>query len=203
MLSEASKLAGEAGRVVTGSAHAAEKAGVEAGKAVGAVEKAAAAITLPVLGWKATLAVIAVLLTAAFLVIRSCSIDVPSIGQLAPVESLPEMLRTASTCDRDDDAAVRNCVIAAEHPLLTGGITGGRSLTFTVHTDSPAGATSVVNQWRAAGGTIVAEGDVFVAVGPSVTVRYADTRTGLRFETATFANRAGAQTFLYRAGLVR
>ncbi|MEV5652500.1 hypothetical protein AB0L57_29985 [Nocardia sp. NPDC052254] len=217
LLSDAEELAGRAGRLVTGSAHAAEKVEAEIGKAgegvrkvAGEAEKGFAALTLPVLGWKGVFVVIAGLLVLVVVVIRSCSIDMPSpigelapVGQLTPVESLPDQIRTVSSCSRAGTGDVDNCVIAAEQPLLAGAITGGRALTFTVREDPPADLTAVVSGWRAAGGTVVADGAVFIGVGPSATVRYADTRTGLRIETAAFANRAGAQTFLYRSGLVR
>ena len=212
LLADAAHTAVEAGRLIARTAGAAEKVGAEvakagesATKAAAEAEKGAAAIALPEVSWKVAIAAIAALLVVAVVVIRSCAVNAPPmIGQLTPVEALPDLVRAASSCRHvDSGPAVDNCVITADHPLLSGGITDGRQLTFTVRADPPQNLTAVVNGWRVAGGTVIADGTVFVAIGPSATVWYADTRTGLRIETATFANRAGAQTFLFRSGLVR
>ncbi|WP_227983719.1 hypothetical protein [Nocardia spumae] len=212
LLADTAHAALEAGRLVTGAAGAAEKIGAEVAKAgegvkkvAGDAEKGAAAIALPEVTWKIAIAGIAALLVVAVMVIHSCGVSAPPmIGQLTPVEALPDLVRAASSCRHvDSGAAVDNCVIPADHPLLSGGITGGRQLTFTVRDDPPQNLAAVVDGWRAAGGTVIADGTVFIAVGPSATVWYADTRSGLRIETATFTNRAAAQTFLYRSGLIR
>lgn len=219
LLAELGTAAIESGRAIAGTARAVEKTvtgvrkmveGVEktvegAEKTAEKTEKSGAAIALPELSWKVVVAAIGAMLILAIVVIRSCSVDAPPpIGAVTPVEALPELVRTASSCSRADTGpAVDNCVIDATHPLLAGGIAGGRKLTFTVRVDTPDHTAAVVTGWRTAGGNVIADGSVFIAIGPSATVWYADTRTGLRIETATFANRAGAQTFLFRSGLVR
>ena len=178
-------------------------------KAAGDAEKSAedtkkeASKSFPAWQWKAALAGIAAMVVLAVLILRSCSVDAPAIGDLTPVDTLPELMRAVSTCHEAPDGEADVCVVAADDPLLSGGITGGGALTFTVRHDPPDSIGATISRWRSSGGAIVSDGTAFVAIGPAVTVWYADRHSGLRLETSSFANRAGAQTFLFRSGLVR
>ncbi|MFI9414443.1 hypothetical protein [Nocardia gamkensis] len=153
-----------------------------------------------------TVGVIAlVMVVAAVLAVRSCSLSLPSNLQgTAPVRAMPDLLRTAATCQPLDSGGQREkCVIAATDPMLFGGIAGGRDVTFYAELVAQDRLADSISRWRGAGGSALVDGPVYAAIGPSATVWYADTRTGLRLETGTFAGRAGAQTFMSRAGLVR
>ncbi|MQY23857.1 hypothetical protein NRB20_69900 [Nocardia sp. RB20] len=155
---------------------------------------------LPKLSWQAVAVILAAMGLGAFLLIRSCSGGLPSMPGTNPVDALPQVVRSAASCPA---AGVGNCVITGTDSLLSGGLTGGRDLPLSVQVDSVDQVSDVVRRWHAAGATVLADGAVFVGVGPSNTVWYADTRTGLRIETGTFASRMAAQTFLVRAGLIR
>lgn len=148
------------------------------------------------------------LLLAAFSMIRSCS---PSalLGGLTnpgllggPARTLPGPLATADCEPRDRATGAERCVLAASDPLLSGGITGDRELVLRVQVVAPGELTRTVRRWRAAGGSVVADGQVFAAVSAASAVLYADTDSGLRIDTGAFANKAAAQTFLSRSGLL-
>ncbi|WP_405136737.1 hypothetical protein [Nocardia sp. NBC_01388] len=150
--------------------------------------------------WWVTLVGIAALLAAVVTVAVCCSPGLPPIGQPTVRETLPASLRTAANCGAAAQAVVQ-CVIPAGNALLFGAIAGGHDLTFSVQVEDPARLSEDVRRWRAAGPAVITDGTLFVAVGPEATVWYADTRTGVRMETATFVNRSAAQTFLIRSGL--
>ncbi|WP_406271825.1 hypothetical protein OH799_31505 [Nocardia sp. NBC_00881] len=174
----------------------AEKLGAEAEKVVTA--------GYPRWQWRALGVAILVLVVLGLVVARSCSIELPSFPGAMSEEVVPEPLRSAASCQRMDSAGQgEKCVIAANHPMLFGGIAGGRELTFYAERAQPDRLADSISRWRAAGGTALVDGPVYAAIGPSATVWYADTRVGLRLETGTFAGKAAAQTFLSRAGLVR
>lgn len=163
--------------------------------------------------WNVAFAVIGlVLVLLVFLMVRSCSITPPmgSVGGLGSaganegaVAALPNPLRTASCRPQGPGTAAERCVIAVGDPLLFGGITGGRELTFQVRLVQPGQLTQTIQQWRSAGGTVVADGEVFAAINASSAVLFADTASGLRVDTGSFTDRAGAQTFLARSGLLQ
>ncbi|WP_330257062.1 hypothetical protein OG874_22335 [Nocardia sp. NBC_00565] len=147
--------------------------------------------------------VAAVLLALVVSVSRSCSV-MPSLPDVDAAQSLPLQLRAAASCQQSAAASsAQQCVIQASNPMLAGGITGGRDLTLTVQLDSSAHITETVNRWRAGGGTVLSDGAVFVAIGPSATVWYANPLSGVRVETGSFTGRVGAQTFLSRSGLTQ
>ncbi|WP_228002893.1 hypothetical protein [Nocardia australiensis] len=155
-------------------------------------------------------AVIAAIALVGVLAVRSCGPGLPEMPKLNgadqsnAVSALPALIRSGSSCERLDAGEVTDkCVMSAGHLLLSGGIAGGKDLTFYAELASSERLKETVSRWRAAGATVVADGPVFAAIGPSATVWYADTRTGLRLETGTFTGRAAAQTFLNRAGLTR
>ncbi|MEU4345492.1 hypothetical protein AB0H00_30275 [Nocardia sp. NPDC023852] len=174
----------------------AEKLGAEAEKVVTA--------GYPRWQWRALGVAILVMVVLGLVVARSCSIELPSFPGAMSEEVVPEPLRSAASCQRMDSAGQgEKCVIAANHPMLFGGIAGGRELTFYAERAQPDRLADSISRWRAAGGTALVDGPVYAAIGPSATVWYADTRVGLRLETGTFAGKAAAQTFLSRAGLVR
>jgi hypothetical protein len=157
--------------------------------------------------WRVLGIFFAVMVGLVVLVIRSCSFSLPSMP-LAPPQvgesALPESVRANASCERFDAAQmVDKCVIGASSSLLSGGIAGGKELTFYAQSSSPEHLSDIIRRWRAAGGTIVTDGQIFAAVGPSATAWYADTRSGLSLETGTFTGKAAAQTFLTRAGLTR
>lgn len=205
VLDEVGKAAAGVAPVVAGV----EKLASGLGKAAEGTEKSAGDATaeknkvFPVRQWQAALVGIVALVVFAVLVIRSCSVDAPAIGDLTPVDTLPELMQAVATCHPAPNGRGDECVVAEDDPLLSGGITNGRALTFTVRTDPPDRTGDTIGRWRASGAVVVADGTVFVAISPSVAVWYADRHSGLHVETSSFANRAGAQTFLFRSGLVR
>ncbi|MFE7744993.1 hypothetical protein [Nocardia sp. NPDC057455] len=183
-------------KLPTQVAEVAEKVGGEAEKLV---HKA-----YPRWQWQAVGVLLLLMVVAAVFAVRSCSLSLPSLRGSAPVQAMPDLLRTAATCQPLDSGGQREkCVIAATDPMLFGGIAGGRDVTFYAELVPQDRLADSISRWRGAGGSALVDGPVYAAIGPSATVWYADTRTGLRLETGTFAGRAGAQTFLSRAGLVR
>ncbi|MEV4128509.1 hypothetical protein [Nocardia sp. NPDC049707] len=195
--------AGPAERVVAGverAASATESVVAGAEHAVAGVEKLVAG-QYPRWQWVASIAGIAIMvLVLGVTVVRSCSTSLTSMPDRGGEQALPGQLRAAVSCQRVD-STTENCVIPAADPLLSGGITGGKDLTLSVALDSPERRADAVRNWRTAGGTILADGVVFVAISPTATLRYANTLVGLRFETGAFTGRAAAQTFMARAGL--
>ncbi|WP_040793330.1 hypothetical protein [Nocardia paucivorans] len=165
--------------------------------------------------WNAAFAVLGLaLVLLVFFMMRSCSLPPPTAmtgpGGLGPVgandggaAALPGPLRTASCRSQGEGTNIERCVIDAGDPLLFGGITGGRALTFQVQRVQPGQLTQTIQQWRTAGGTVVADGEVFAAISASSAVLFADTASGLRVDTGSFTDRAGAQTFLVRSGLLQ
>ncbi|MEV4240684.1 hypothetical protein ACIBJI_39495 [Nocardia sp. NPDC050408] len=158
--------------------------------------------------WRAAIGgIVATVLGFVFAIVHSCSGPlVPSLPDLGASvgasAALPEAVRAAASCQQIDTSA-EQCVIRSDNPLLAGGITGGRELSLSVTRDSPDRLPANISRWRAAGGTVIADGPVFVAIGPSATVWYANIAAGVRIETGSFTGRAGAQTFLSRSGLAR
>ena len=135
-----------------------------------------------------------------FTILRSCSTPLATMTETGVEQALPAQLRAAVSCQRVD-STVENCVVSAADPLLAGGIAGGKDLPLSVAVDPPARRADTVRNWRTAGGTVVADGVVFIAISPTATLRYANTLVGLRVETGAFNGRAAAQTFMARAGL--
>ncbi|MFR9770517.1 hypothetical protein [Nocardia sp. SC052] len=181
-------------------AQAAEVAEKVGGEAKRFVDKA-----YPRWQWRAAGVLGLLMVVAVVWGLRSCSPSLPSLAQgSAPVRAMPDLLRTAATCQPLDSGGQREkCVIAATDPMLFGNIAGGRDLTFYAELLPQDRLADSISRWRGAGGTALVDGPVYAAIGPSATVWYADTRTGFRLETSNFAGRTGAQTFLSRAGLVR
>ncbi|NKY87255.1 hypothetical protein [Nocardia veterana] len=200
-----------AGKLLTGLTAAlggAEKLVAGAEKLAGDVHSAEDATkqelkkVFPAWQWKAALGGIVVMILLAVLLLHSCSTNVPAIGELTPMDALPVLIRGAADCHPEPTGQGDTCVVAADDPLLSGAITGGRPLTLTMRTDAPDRIDDAIARWRSSGGVVVADGATFVEIGPAVTVWYADRNSGLHLETSSFANRAGAQTFLLRSGLV-
>ncbi|GGL40683.1 zinc ribbon domain-containing protein [Nocardia jinanensis] len=165
--------------------------------------------------WRAAGGVaVAVLLVLAFLMLKSCALTGPPLtgpsgfgggGPAAasdPVSALPDPLQSASCRPHDETDGVQSCVLDAGSPLLMGEITGGRSLAFQVQAAAPGALTQAIAQWRSAGGSVVADGEVFAAISASAAIWYADTESGLRVDTGAFSDTAGARTFLIRSGLL-
>jgi len=201
-LSAGRALASMAGHLVR-----AEQVVAGAAKAVAATEHAAAgaekavAEQYPRWQWRAAIgAIVTVAVVFGFTIMRSCSTPLASMPDLDIDQALPGQLRSAVSCQRVDTTA-ENCVIRADNPMLAGGLTGGRELTLSVALDPPDRRAETMRAWRAAGGAVLADGVVFVAISPSATLRYANTLVGLRVETGAFIGRAAAQTFMTRAGL--
>lgn len=121
----------------------------------------------------------------------------------AAAQALPELLAAATSCQSvDAGRRAERCVLPAGSPLLFGGLAGGRDLTLATELATPEELAATVRRWRAAGGTVLLDGRVYAAVGPSTTVLYADSRTGLVLETSAFTGPAAARAFLNRAGLL-
>ncbi|MFI6361142.1 hypothetical protein ACIBG0_00185 [Nocardia sp. NPDC050630] len=190
-------------RVVAGAERAAaatESVVAGAENAVAGAEKLAAQ-QYPRWQWGAAIAaVVATVVGLGFTVVRSCSTPLASMPDMGIEQALPGQLRAAATCQRVD-STTENCVVPAADPLLAGGITGGKDLTLSVALDPPQRRADTVRNWRTAGGTVLADGVVFIAISPTATLRYANTLVGLRVETGSFNGRAAAQTFMARAGL--
>ncbi|MFX0579070.1 hypothetical protein [Nocardia nepalensis] len=195
-LSGVAEHAMQAEQVVAGVARAAattERAVADAEKVV--------AEQYPRWQWAAALgAIVTTVLGLGFAVLRSCAPPLASMPDMEIDQALPGQLRAAASCQRVD-STTENCVIRADNPMLAGGLTGGRELTLSVALDPPDRRAETVRAWRGAGGTVLADGVVFVAISPSATLRYANTLVGLRVETGAFIGRAAAQTFMSRAGL--
>jgi X-X-X-Leu-X-X-Gly heptad repeat protein len=197
--------------MVAGVVAGAEKAVAGAGKAAagaGAVAAGAekvAAQQYPQWQWRAAFAGVAVTVVVFVIaIVHSCSVPLASLPDLDPAQGLPELVRSAASCQRaDTSTSAQRCVIRVDHPILAGGITGGRELTLSVALDSPDRLSDTISRWRTAGATVLSDGPVFVAIGPSATVWYANISAGLRIETGSFTGRAAAQTFLSRSGLTR
>jgi hypothetical protein len=155
-------------------------------------------------GWRTVAVILAVLVVLALLLMRGCSaLDMPVVGQVSAVEALPAALHTAASCGpAPGGAGGDRCAIPATSTLLAGGLTGGQELSFSVQVQRPDQLSATIAAWRS-GGVVLSDGGVFIGIGPSATVRYADSRTGIRIETAAFAGRSAAQTFLARAGLMQ
>ncbi|WP_280265441.1 hypothetical protein [Nocardia wallacei] len=199
-------------KALKGAGHVVE----DAGRAAKGVERTAfgaehLAERLDSMSWKTASIILGVLLVLAIFVFRSCDFSPPSFDGLADPgtgisagnpKSLPESLRTASTCRSGGAAGAESCVVEANSPLLAGGITGGRPLTLTVQAESALQAADTIARWRSGGATSLADTPVFVGVGPAATLLYADRRSGLRIESGAFTDRAGVRTFAQRAGLV-
>ncbi|MFC3963060.1 hypothetical protein [Nocardia jiangsuensis] len=137
----------------------------------------------------------------------SCSPLRSAVAPPPPVsaaQALPELLAAAATsCERADAGRrAERCVLPAGSPLLFGGLAGGRELTLHTELAAPEELAATVRRWRSAGGTVLLDGRVYAAVGPSTTVLYADSRTGLLLETSAFTGPGAARTFLNRAGLL-
>lgn len=199
-LSARHRLSGLAGHGAERVVAATERAVADAEHAVAGVEKFATQ-QHPRWQWRAAIAVaVATVVGLGCTVVRSCSMPLASMPDGSVQQSLPGQLRAAVSCRRIDSTA-ENCVVPAADPLLAGGITGGKDLTLSVALDPPERRADTVRNWRTAGGTVVADGVVFVAVSPTATLRYANTLVGLRVETGAFTGRAAAQTFMTRSGL--
>ncbi|GAA5104330.1 hypothetical protein GCM10023319_72980 [Nocardia iowensis] len=160
----------------------------------------------PLHDWRlrTALAGLLVLAMAVILVVGARSFPLRPLvpGENSALAALPPQLSAAASCQRltDADDADR-CVVHAADLLLAGGLTGGRDLTFYVQVSPSDRLAEIIDRWRAAAGAIVSGGPVFVAIGPSNTVWYANTRTGVHLDTGTFASRSSAQTFVARSGL--
>ncbi|WP_433733166.1 hypothetical protein ACQP0C_12970 [Nocardia sp. CA-129566] len=214
--------AGAAARAGEGVVGDTEKAVAGAESVIAGAESVAAGVEKPIATgvekfvqrypqhwqWRAAIGgIVATVLGFVFAIVHSCSEPlVPSLPDLGAsvgaAAALPETVRAAAACQQISTAA-EQCVILAGNPLLAGGITGGRELSISVTVDSPDRLPANIARWRAAGGTVLADGPVFVAIGPSATVWYANTASGVRIETGSFTGRTGAQTFLSRSGLAR
>jgi hypothetical protein len=118
-----------------------------------------------------------------------------------PTGLLPASLRVAASCAPYDAAKhTDRCVIPADNPLLMD-IGGGRDFDFYIQEMAHAQLSTVIRQWQADGGTVVADDAVFVAISPARSILYADPQTGLRIDTDTFSDSQSAQAFLSRTGL--
>ncbi|MBF6175631.1 hypothetical protein [Nocardia blacklockiae] len=210
----------EAGRLLNGAEHVAAdvaKTAESAGKEL--TSDAAKIITerLASMSWRTAAAILVAMVIGALLLMHSCggTPELPSMGQLgggagalgggsSSGAGLPDPLRGAASCrSADPSGTTESCVVEASSTLLAGGITGGRALTVSVQREQSNRLPDTIARWRAAGATTVADGTVFAAVGPSGTVWYADSASGLRLETSAFSNQSGARTFLQRSGLLR
>jgi len=177
-------------------------------KALPAVRKALPGVLAKIGGaiqWQAVAGALGIVGVLAAAALHSCSISPfpgHSSGPAGAVDALPAALRAASVCAPFDAAKkIDKCVLTANDPLLSGGITGGQDLSYYLQTDRPDQLAAAIARWRADGGSILSDRPRFVAIGPSATVRLADGGTGAQVETGTFASRDAAQTFALRAGI--
>ncbi|MBO0855428.1 MAG: hypothetical protein J2P18_16880 [Nocardia sp.] len=156
----------------------------------------------PMWQWLAVLVGIVAMVVVAVVALYSCSDSAAPVGDIGPVSSLPGVLQTVSSCQLLPDDQGRRCTVPAGDPLLAGGITGGRELSYSVRVDPPSRIHQTISGWRAARPSVVTDGASFVAISSAQVVWYADTVTGTHLETTSFTSRAAAQTFLRRAALV-
>ncbi|APE36896.1 hypothetical protein BOX37_26515 [Nocardia mangyaensis] len=150
--------------------------------------------------WLMVLGGLVILLVCGVVVAGRFSPPVSPFTATSASGRLPDPLH-AATCRPYQAEAGEQCVLPAGDPLLRG-LSAGRDLTFHVRTLPPGTVEATVERWRAAARAIVADGDVFAAVGPSATVLYADTGTGLALETGAFDGEHSARSFLERSGLL-
>ena len=206
-------IVGDTAKAMAGTARMAgdaEHMVAAAGPAVAAAEKGFVAELMALVqqwlsrtSWRVALVGIVLLVVLGALIIRSCANSVPALGQLDAVDALPALLRSAANCQQSGGPQPGDdCVVQSSNPLLMGSITGGAPLRFSVRIQQPGQIAQTIAEWRAAGPAVLADGNVFVAIGPSYAAWYADTRTGLRIETGGFTDRAAARSFLVRAGLI-
>ncbi|MBF6241562.1 hypothetical protein [Nocardia otitidiscaviarum] len=187
---------------------AAARGGADALRAVGAVEHGLASGVRTLTErkrysprhWLLTVGGLAVLLVCGVFIAGRFSPPVTPIAATTASARLPEPLR-AATCRPYHAESGERCVLAAGDPLLRG-LSVGRDLTFHVRTPPSDALAATVEQWRSSARTIIADDDVFAAVGPSATVRYADIRTGVVLETGAFDGDRSARSFLERSGLL-
>ncbi|NNH73223.1 hypothetical protein HLB23_25765 [Nocardia uniformis] len=152
--------------------------------------------------WVAVAAGIAGLLVCGMLVGSRFAMTPPTAAAGVATASLPEPLRAAS-CQRYKAAEPsERCVLAAGDALLSG-ISGRRDLIFHVRAVAPTELAETVAQWRGSARAIVADGEIFAAIGPAATVLYADSAKGIRLETTAFEAESSARSFLNRSGLLR
>ncbi|GAB2452746.1 hypothetical protein [Nocardia tengchongensis] len=189
------KVVADAERV---AARAAGGAVAEVGKTVTGVERTARSLLTR---YPAALAGIVVLAVFAFAILRWCSPALLPLGTTSPAGLLPASLRVALSCPDSAAADADQCVLSAHDALLAGGLSRGRDLSLTIRVVSQDRMTADIGRWRAAGASIVSDGAVFASIAPTMALWYADTRTGLRIETAPFADQSAARTFLRRAAL--
>ncbi|WP_040775649.1 hypothetical protein [Nocardia pneumoniae] len=191
-------------KLPTQVAEVAEKVGAEAEKAVAETKKIVGK-TYPLWQWRAVGIAIVVMIVAAVFGVRSCSMPFPVVPSGdTQAQAMPGLLRSAASCQPlDNTGRGEKCVIAADNPMLFGGIAGGRDLTFYSELVQPDQLSDTMSRWRNARAVVLVDGPVYVAISPSATVWYADTRAGFRLETGTFAGQTAARTFVSRAGLVR
>ncbi|MGW4248413.1 hypothetical protein [Nocardia sp. NPDC004722] len=168
------------------------------GKVVTGLEKATAG------QWRAALVGLALLGVLVYCLVHVIGFGLPPSGWTDANAGLPATLRSAMVCHRESDHdSKERCVVSSGSSLLAGGITNGREPILTVETLSPNRLSAEVSRWRTAGGSVIADGQVFAAIGPSATVWFADGRSGLCLESDAFPDQAGAKTFLMRSGLLR
>ncbi|MBL1079786.1 hypothetical protein JK358_35830 [Nocardia sp. 2] len=152
-------------------------------------------------------AVVVTILTAAALgwvALRSlagCELMFTTPGVSPIVAALPKQLRSAATCT-PVDAGVQRCVLTPEDALLEGDLTGGKPLTFDARLVAPAPLADTLARWRVNGAVRLDGEGTFVATGPTTSVWYAQSRSGLRIDTSPFVSADAGWTFLGRAGLL-
>ncbi|MFE3081457.1 hypothetical protein ACFXO9_31015 [Nocardia tengchongensis] len=163
-------------------------------------------VTSLVKQWRTVFMGVMVLGVLAVLLVCVWSPKLPSLQGSIPVggTTLPGALGPAATCRHTGAGGDGDqCVIAGGDALLSGGISGGRDLTFVDQVVSAGRASDELRRWRSDGSTVVADGAVFVAISPSWAIRYADIGSGVRIETGSFVSSSAARTFLLRSGLLR
>jgi hypothetical protein len=145
---------------------------------------------------------VGVLLTSILSLAAGCHVLLPHPAAGSdPVALLPMSLRIAASCSvYDTGRHTERCVIPAGSPLLMG-IDGGGDVSFYVESAAREQLSTAISQWRAGGGTVIADNAVFLAISPAHNVLYANTRSGLRVDTDTFADSQSAQAFVDRTRL--
>lgn len=154
--------------------------------------------------WQWVAAAVGVLVLGVLMIglLRAGGPDLSGLGTAPAIEALPVPLKTAADC-RSTASDGHRCVVPGSSALLATGLSGGRDLAFSVRLMPSDQVADELRRWRSTATVVLVDGVDFVAIGPSATVWYASTRSGLRVESGAFADQAAARVFLGRVGLLR
>ncbi|WP_067721966.1 hypothetical protein [Nocardia yamanashiensis] len=152
--------------------------------------------------WRAASGAVVLLIVCASALVWWSRPQTPLLGWATPSESLPVALRTAAHCAPTLSGG-EQCTVAASDPLLAGRLAGGRDLQFSVRTLGSGELAEELRRWRSTATAVIKDGTVFIAIGPSTRLWFADTQSGVRVETDAFTDQSAARAFVSRGALSR